>query len=125
MTNNGSQRQQGATESGPRLGRFPIGSAQSRAAARALLVARYAKDREEAGLKVIYQEGGSVREIRGLADALNAARMAHETGESSEFLSQSEPSQNYIRGGHEECLAERIRRARERVARMQTPDDTR
>jgi hypothetical protein len=73
-------------------------------------------DRDEAGLKVVYRADGSVAEIRGLAEALKATRMRHEAGESSELLPQSEPSRDYIRGGHEECLAERIRRARERVA---------
>lgn len=89
-----------------------------------MLAARNAKDRDEAGLKVIYRADGSVGEIRGLAEALSAARMRHEAGESSEWFPHSNPSQGYIRGGHEECLAERIRRARERMARMQTSDGT-
>jgi len=40
MTNKGPQGRLGATDSGPRPGSFPIGSAQSRAAARTLLEAR-------------------------------------------------------------------------------------
>ena len=40
MTNKGAQRPLGATDSGLRLSHYPVGSAQSRAAARALLESR-------------------------------------------------------------------------------------
>jgi hypothetical protein len=90
-----------------------------------MLVARKAKDQDEAGFKVIYRADGSVSEIRGLAKALEAARMKLEAGESSEWLPDGEPSGNYIQGGHEECLAERIRRARERVASWRDQDSLR
>lgn len=89
MTYKGAQRRLDATESGPRPGRFPLGSALSRATARALLAARNAKERGETGFKVVYRADGSVKEMRGLADALKAARMRHEAGDSSEWLPQS------------------------------------
>ena len=40
MTNKGAQKPLGATDSNPRLSHYPVGSAQSRAAARALLDSR-------------------------------------------------------------------------------------
>lgn len=116
MTPKGLEERLLATDSSPRPGHLPVGSVQSRAAARALLTARNAKDRDEAGFKVIYRADGSVGEIHGLADVLRAARMRHDTGGSSESLPQGEARQDYIRGGHEKCLAERIRMAKERLA---------
>jgi hypothetical protein len=46
MATKGPQQRLGATDTGARPGRFPLGSPQSRAAARALLLAREAGEEE-------------------------------------------------------------------------------
>ena len=124
MTSKGAQGQLGATESGPRPGRFPLGSAQSRAAARALLVARKA-DEAEQGFQVVYRSDGSVSEIRGLAEVVRASRMKGQAGEFPVSLPVIEGGKDYRGGGQSNCLRERIKMARERVARMQSQDSTR
>ena len=70
MANKGPQGQLGATDSGPRPGRFPLGSAQSRAAARAMLVARKASEAEE--------EWDKEFDLTGLAERIAAARQRGE-----------------------------------------------
>ena len=57
MVNKGSQGRLGATDSGIRPGGFPLGSAQSRAAARALFDAR--RDAEGGGVLVVLERIGS------------------------------------------------------------------
>jgi hypothetical protein len=118
LTSKGAQGRLGATDSGPRPGRFPLGSAQSRAAARALLLARKATEEKEL-FRVVYRADGSVAEIRGLAEQLRAAIKAHEAGDSPARLPAIEGGPDSSGDGRPNCLAERIRMARERVARMQ------
>jgi hypothetical protein len=70
MANRDDQARLGATDSGPRPGRFPLGSAQSRAAARAILGARKASEAEE--------EWDKEFDLTGLAERLAAARQCNE-----------------------------------------------
>lgn len=56
----GPLRRLGATDSGPRPGRFPLGSARSRAAARALLETK--RDTEEAGVLIVLRLIGTGNE---------------------------------------------------------------
>ena len=75
MANKGQQGPLGATDSGPRPGAFPVGSVQSRAAARSMLMARRSSEEDEQSFEVVYGAKGSVVEIRGLADAISATRL--------------------------------------------------
>ncbi len=122
MVNRGPQQRPAATDLGPRPRCFPLGSAQSRAAARALLVAR---EREEVRYQVVSILDGKPANLDGLAELIRAARMKHETGESTDSLPGSERGRERGRGGATDCLAERLRRAEERVARTQAPEATR
>jgi hypothetical protein len=123
MANKGPQRPLGATDSAMRPGPFTLGSALSRAAARAMLAARMSSEDNEQGVEVVRGAKGSVVEIRGLGEAIRAAR---DRAEGKLAAARTiEGSQDYSRGGQADCLAERIRRARERVERMQGWDSTR
>jgi hypothetical protein len=64
MANKGPQERLGATASTPRPGCFPLGSAQSRAAARAMLAAR--KESEDGLCFVAFNRGKRVN-LDGLA----------------------------------------------------------
>ena len=123
MANKGAQRRQGATDSGIRPGCFALGSAQSRAAARALLVARNASD-EGNGVQVVYRADGAVAEIRGRAERIRAARMKNQDGKLPASLPAIESGQDWSEGGRTDCLSERVRKARERVTRAQSPVTT-
>ena len=82
-------------------------------------------ERKEQGVEVVYGAKGSVVEIRGLADALSAARMrSQDEGEPSTTRTIGD-WQDCGEGKGADCLAERIRKARERVERMQGLDSTR
>jgi len=59
MVNRGSQGRLGATDSGVRPGGFPLGSTQSRAAARASLESRYAERRRIDVICSIPRHGGN------------------------------------------------------------------
>lgn len=74
MASKGPQRQPGATDTGPRPGRFPLGSAKSRAAARAMLVAQKASEAEEDWDK---EEFDTI----GVAEILTAVQQRMERGE--------------------------------------------
>ena len=110
MTSKALQRPLVATDSGLRPGCFPIGSPQSRAAARALLAAR---KRNERRVEVGSVVNGRVN-LDGLAEVLRAARLRNEAG-SAASASVGEDHDEWRRAG---CLEERIRRAWERVERM-------
>jgi hypothetical protein len=58
----------------PRPGSFPLGSALSRAAARAVVDGRKTSDGQETRFQVVHRADGSVLEIRGLADKIAAVR---------------------------------------------------
>ncbi len=60
MANKGAQKPLGATDCEPRLSHYPIGSAQSRAAARALLDRR--REVQGAGLRFTVQLVGKVKD---------------------------------------------------------------
>jgi hypothetical protein len=123
MGNKGAEGPLGATNSGPRPGSFPLGSAQSRAAARAMLVAR---DSEEQFRVQCYSiVDGQPINFDGLAEAIRAARMKDQAREFPVSLPAIEGGQDYSGGGQADCLAKRIRGARERVARAQALDSTR
>jgi len=115
MQNKGSQGRLGATDSGPRPGGFPLGSAQSRAAARALLAAR---EREEDGLRFVVRSvvDGKPVNLDGLAERLRAARRRIDAEEGTASTPANEGGQDYGGEGRADCLEERIRRAWERVA---------
>ena len=121
MANKGPLKHLGATDSAIRPGCFALGSAQSRAAARAMLVARKANGERES---VVYRADGSVAEIRGLAERIRAARMLDRAGEFPASLPAIEGGQDWSAGGRTDCLSERIRIARERVTRVQDPVTT-
>jgi hypothetical protein len=122
MANKGTQGQLGATDSSPRPGCFPVGSAQSRAAARAMLVAR--REAEKGGIRFVVRSivDGSPVNLDGLADRLRAARLRLDIEEGTASIQANESGQERSGGSWEECLAERIRKARERVERAQGPD---
>jgi hypothetical protein len=114
MANKGAQGRRFATDSGVRPGRFPVGSAQSRAAARALLVARKESE-DDQRFQVVYRADGSVSEMRGLAEVIRAGRLRLDAGEGTASLPIDEGGQYFNGRRQTDCLAERIRRARERV----------
>jgi hypothetical protein len=86
-----------------------------------MLVARNAREENESGVQVAYSADGAVAEIRGLAKAIRASRMKDRAGRFPTSSPAIESGKNYSGGGQADCLAERIRRARERLARVQGP----
>ena len=117
MVNKGVKRGLGATDSSPRPGSFSLGSAQSRAAARAMLVRR--KAIEDAGLCFVAVSivDGSRVNLYDFAEPLQAARNR------AIGFPDAPPATGEGNGGwRAECFAERIRQARERVARAQDPE---
>jgi hypothetical protein len=60
--------------------------------------------------------------LDGLADRLRAAIKKHEAGESPDSLSASEGGQYSGGERRANCLEERMRRAQERLERMQDQD---
>jgi hypothetical protein len=122
MVNKGTQGRLGATDSGIRPGCFPLGSAQSRAAARAMLEAR--KANEGLSFRVVSIVDGKPVNFDGLADAIRAARMNTQAGESPASLPAIEGGQDGSGGRRTDCLSERVRKARERVTRAQGPVTT-
>jgi hypothetical protein len=123
MVNKGTQGRLGATDSGIRPGCFPLGSAQSRAAARAMLEARKA-DAGMLNFQVVSILDGKPVNFDGLAGAIRAARMKTQGGESPASLPAIEGGQDTGREGRTDCLSERVRKARERVTRAQGPVTT-
>lgn len=89
-------------------GNYGLGSAQSRAAARAMLVAREMSARSSAD------------STKGLAEVIHAARM-RARGE----VAGVQVTRVDTRVRRPDCLAERIRQARERVTRAQGPETLR
>lgn len=75
----------GATDSTVRPGEYPLGSAQSRAAARAMLEGRKADELRFEAVSIL---DGSRLHCDGLAEAIHAARM-RARGERSELRSHS------------------------------------
>lgn len=75
MANKGPQGPLGATDSGPKPACFPLGSVQSRAAARAMLEARR---ENEGGVRFVAVSilDGSVVNFGGLAEQIRAERKA-------------------------------------------------
>jgi hypothetical protein len=106
-----SQAELGATSSGLRLADYPVGSAQSRAAARRLADAR---TRSESDGKLGW-----------LADRIRAARMKARTGEMCDSLSAIDGWHGSNGERRPDCLLERIRKARERVGRTFSPETMR
>jgi len=88
-------------------GAFPLGSPQSRAAARAVLVAREA---DKLRFQVVSAVDGSRVNLDGLAEAVRAARMRAGGEESTAPFPASESGRD--------SLHERIMEARARVERM-------
>jgi hypothetical protein len=89
VANKGPHERLGATDSGARPGCFPLGSPQSRAAARSMLAARRASEQSKSGIQVVYRADGAVAEIRGLAETIRAARKEEDRIWQLEFGSQS------------------------------------
>jgi hypothetical protein len=118
MAIKGDQRRLGATDSGPRPGGFPIGSAQSRAAARAMLMARDA-NKEEFSVQSYSVVDGKPVNFDGLAETIRAARMRIDVGGEQAALPANEAGQDFDRGRQADCLRERMRRAEDRLARAQ------
>ena len=122
MTSKGPQGRLGATNPGPRPGGFPLGSAQSRAAARALLAAREANE-EQLRVQCVSVVDGRPVYLDGLAERLNAARKRIEAGELADAPLES-GDERESEGTWEERLEERMRQGRERVAQAQGLDST-
>jgi hypothetical protein len=122
MVNQGPRGRRGATNSSPRPGCFALGSAQSRAAARSLLVARKASEESELRFEVRSIVDGKPVNLDGLAERIRAARMKDQNEELPASLPAIEGGQDHSEGTWGDRLSERIRMARERVARMQNPD---
>lgn len=76
-----------------------------------------ARREDEQGIEVIYGAKGSVVEIQGLGDAIRVARLRSQ-GEGVPALVRTSADEQGC-GKGVDCLAERIRKARERVARAQ------
>jgi hypothetical protein len=89
-------------------GNYALGSTQSRAAARAMLIERE------------MSAGDSGDSTKGLAEVIHAARMRVRGERSGEQVTQA-----YNRVRRPDCLAERIRQARERVTRAQSRETLR
>ena len=115
MANKALQRGLGATDGMPRAGNFKLGSAESRAAARAMLEARNAG---ELRFQVVSVVDGSRVKLDALAEVIHAGRMR-----AAAAISGVEFVQEDKRERRPDCLAERIREGRERVrrARDQAP----
>jgi hypothetical protein len=124
MANKGALGTLAATDSSPRPGAFALGSAESRAAARAILEARKASE-DELRFEVRSIVDGERINLDGLAETIRAARIRIDAGGEQAALPTIEDGQDFSRGRQADCLAERIRRARERVERMQGRDSTR
>jgi hypothetical protein len=125
LTSKGQQGRLVATDAGVRPGGFPLGSAQSRAAARAMLAARKASE-EGPHFQVVTRSivDGSRLNLDGLAERLGAALKRNEAGQ----LTDAPPERAGGRkseGTWEERLEERMRRGRERVAAAEALDGMR
>lgn len=116
MAIKGAQVPLGATDTGARPGSFALGSAQSRAAARAILIAKLEGERDKPGVQFVCRADGSVAEIRGLAEAIRAARMNTQAGVLTTPHLAVDGCENSREGSWEKCLQERIQKARARVA---------
>jgi hypothetical protein len=125
MTNKGAQGFLHATDSDPRPGCLPLGSAQSRAAARALLTARKASEEDEICLQTGSILDGKPVNFNGLAETIRAARRREQDAELPASDAGEDSGENHSEVTWEERLAERIRKARERVAREQALDNSR
>jgi hypothetical protein len=90
-----------------------------------LLAARKASDEDEIRFQVVSILDGKPVNLDGLAERLRAARLKDQAGGSLGSLPASQGGQNSGGERRADCLAERIRRARERVAGAQALDNTR
>ena len=116
MANKGVQTPLDATDSTARPGSYPLGSALSRAAARSLLAARKSSE-EEFRVETVSILGGRPVNLDGLAERISAARKRNEAGGEPASPRTTGGGHDFGEKGSAECLAERIRRARERAAR--------
>lgn len=126
MISKGAQGRLVATDLGLRPGRFPLGSPQSRAAARSLLAARRVSE-EEHGFRFVTKSilDGKPLRLEGLAERIRAARLKCQNGELPESPEVDNSGSDQSEGTWEDCLRERIRMARERVAEMSDRDSIR
>jgi hypothetical protein len=108
-----------------RPGAFPLGSPQSRAAARSLLAERKASKEEQLRFQAVSMLDGSPLNLDGWAETIRAARMRNRAGELPAALPQSEDGQESNGERRADCLSERIRKARERVGWAQGPETMR
>jgi hypothetical protein len=100
-------------------GNYALGSPQSRAAARSLLVDRKASEEDQLRFQVVSMVDGSRVNFDGLAETIRAGRMRARGEESpAQFLASERGLDGHGEMGTD-CLSERIRRARERVRRAQ------
>jgi hypothetical protein len=123
MANKGSQGPLPATDSGMRPGCFPLGSAQSRAAARSLLEARKASE-DEQGFEIITKSivDGKRVNFDGIAETIRAARMRDQSGELPGPDAKEYDGEDHSEGAWGDRLAERMKRARERVVQARGPE---
>ena len=98
-----------------RPGNYPLGSAQSRAAARSLLAARNASQGKELRFEVRSIVDGARINFDGLAEQLRVARRKGHAGELSPSLPACEGAQQPDQRTLADSLSERIRKARERA----------
>src|SRR5271170_6959057 len=122
MVNKSSPDALGAKDPGLRVSDYPLGSPQSRAAARALLEARKASEESELHFVAVSILDGSPLNFDGLAETIRAGRMRARGEESFASLPASESGRECNEGRSADCLSERIRMARERLRRVQGPE---
>lgn len=125
MANRGSQKGLGATDSSPRPGCFALGSAQSRAAARAMLVTRKASEEDGLRFQVVSAVDGLPVNLDGLAEEIRAARMRGRAGELPAPFPAIEGVEQSNGERRADCLSEHIRKARERAGWAQGPETMR
>ena len=97
-----------------RPGNYPLGSAQSRAAARSLLAARKASEGDEVRFEVRSIVDGTRINFDGLAEQLREARLKSYSEGSSPSLPACEGGQESNGRRLADSLSERIGKARER-----------
>jgi hypothetical protein len=113
VANKGSQKGLGATDSGVRPGCFALGSTQSRAAARSLLVARKASEEDELRFEAVSILDGSRLNFDGLAEAIREARMRNRAGVLPASFPSTEGGQGNNGGRVADCLSEGPRSVRD------------
>jgi len=102
----------GATDAGVMPGEYPLGSTQSRAAARAMLEARKAGELRFEAVSIL---DGSRLNCDGLAEVIRKVRMTGRAGEPPASSPACGGGLEGREGRRPECLSDRIKMARQRA----------